>query len=235
MCIRDRYVPGADPSGIWTDADTVKGEIVNQAGRHVVSMHAWNWLTPIIADIAFVDGQSYCTLPTNFGEIIGLETTNRLTTTVQLTTLENLQYYRSSVLNDPYRYYVALSYPVQTSTSVHAGNPRLEIWPTPGADSSSGLKLMYRRKWTELTSDAAVPDIPLWMQELLTFSVGCFARKFTNNEYDAESVIRDSGSFKEAVKRDGRTQSNLGQMMGGSVVGPDYEVYRPYSSISTAG
>lgn len=34
---------GGDPEAIYTDADTVKQQIVNEAGRFMVNMHPWSW------------------------------------------------------------------------------------------------------------------------------------------------------------------------------------------------
>ena len=185
------YAGGGDPNPVLTNADTTKQNIVNQAGRYLFNMHSWSWKESTDAQVDWVASQSYASLPSDVEEVTSLiERADSLSGRLIRATLDFVvdQRERSGVSGLSSRYW-AVSYPGQTSTTVYAGNPRIELSWTPGSNLSNAARVVYKRKWLELTADAAVANIPIEFEWLLVSLINAFA---VQHEHDQFTLAIDS-------------------------------------------
>lgn len=222
-------VVGEDRMGGLVDMN----QIINEAGRHLYSMHEWRWKMGATATANFVQDQSYAALPSDFGQMIDVEVDNTLESTVQLTSMSEIEYLRSSTTSDPFQYYAAVSYPSQANTT-SSPTVRLELWPTPGAAKTDALKYVYNRGWTELSANASVSDIPLDYESLLIRLIRAFSMDYKMNVNQAVEALENSKYLNTLKQRDGMTQPTYGAMTGGKLASVS-GIYRPHGTISASG
>lgn len=212
-------------------------ELVNDAGQYMLSMADWKFLERPPASLNFVAATNYIVLPTDFGQMIRVEVPNALQNTVEMSTLQEIEYLRGSPLNDPFRYVVAVEYATQTNDETIGGTARLAIWPTPAANATAALRLIYRGGWVTLTDQDKIPNIPLDVEGLLVQVVRAYGRASGNKAIVLDDLLRkiEAGPiFQNLVSSYGTVQLSLGQMSGGAVQvgrGGSYP-YRPFRSIT---
>ncbi len=211
-------IGNADPSTGFVLLD-----LLNEALREVFGFHPWDWREGGVADIAFVSGQSYAALPADFGQgqltgVHGLDSTLR---SVVKTTLQHIADLRGMSQQSDFDMWVAVSSPTQTSTTVSPGQPRLELWPTPGASLSPAMRVTYRRGPAMLTSNTQVPNIPLSYESALSHRA---LAKAQLAEYGALSdegqanLALSNGLLTQLVSEDGAQDGDLGVIRNGAVV-----------------
>lgn len=232
------YVDQAEAAaGGRLDDRTDPIELVNDAGRYMVSMAEWTFLNRPAAAGNFVANQAYVALPADFGDLLAVEVPNALQTTVEISTLAAIEYLRGSPLNDPFRYVVAIEYPTQTSDEASSADPRLAIWPTPGTSATNALRILYRAGWTAIEVEDKVPNIPLDVEPLLVQIVRAFGRAVSRNMVldDLLAKIRAGDIFRSLVASYGKVQPTMGFITGGAAqVGRHNSLspYRPHRSIT---
>lgn len=172
-------------------------------------------------DIDFSLRQPSVALPSDFAELVSLRLTDSLYQTVCLTTIDNLNGIRMlGGLSSVDEFWAAISYPGQSSTTTVPA-PQLEIYPPPTASETGALTIYYRRGWTELSSDTAVANIPLYMESLLVQVLRAFAQGYEEDDVAAIStrleLIRRGPVFEAALRQDQMIQHHYGPVVGGQI------------------
>ena len=166
-------------------------------------------------------------LPSDFGSILSLHSTNSLTNSVSLTSMEHLSTLRmSSVDLSGWDHYAAVNWG-QVNTSVtslgQAPTPRLEVWPTPTAEDIDAFTLSYRADWVEVTSSSNVIAIPDFCEAVFIGIVRAMALGYeedTTASTDQRLAELLMGPMMLAAKtRDARVQPQYGALRGGHVGG----------------
>jgi hypothetical protein len=113
--------------------------------------------------------------------------------------------------------------PVQTSGPGGAPRPRLDLWPTPGADKVDGLTAYFRAGWRSIRGDRDTISVPAFMEPLYIQMVRTFALGY---ERDSEADIarrlggiRGSTMFKDCRTRDSLLHPSYGVPVGGAAAG----------------
>ena len=113
--------------------------------------------------------------------------------------------------------------PVQTSGPGGAPRPRLDLWPTPGADSINGLTAYFRAGWRSIRGDRDTISVPAFMEPLYIQMVRTFALGY---ERDSEADIsrrlggiRGSTMFKDCRTRDSLLHPTYGPAINGAAAG----------------
>lgn len=213
-------------------------EIVNDAGETLINMHEWKFLERPTIDLDFIEGQEHVSLPKDFGRAITIEVPNSLQTTVEFTSLSDVQYLRGSALNDPFRFHVALVYPGQDDTQSHSADPRFEIWPEIATTELGALKLVYLAKWTRMEDFDSVPNIPRDVEPVfveLVRKMGLAYGDPTISVAETVETVERSSLVRSLKRRYGMAQMNLGISEGGIIPVDRTYIYRPHRSIFRAG
>lgn len=115
---------------------------------------------------------------------------------------------------------ITLVGPIQTSGPGGAPRPRLDLWPTPGADKVDGLTAYFRAGWRSVRGDKDAISIPSFIEPLYIQMVRTFALGY---ERDSEADIsrrlgamRGSTMFKDARARDAQLHPTYGPFINGS-------------------
>ena len=196
-----------------------KSVIVNDAGRHLYSMHQWRFAIRTINTIATVASQQYVELPSDFGSFIGEPQMSSYSSTINLVTLDEINALR-----------------VTTSTSVKpiagavawvpGGNqrgliPRLELYPTPSAAST--ISMSYRRRWKELAGANDIAEVPEYAETLLKELIRAFAKGYDEDDVmslsERLSVLSASVLLYDVKCADGLAGGSFGEMEGGAIQG----------------
>lgn len=195
---------------------TTVAAMVNMAGHHLAAMHPWGWLIRPPAGISLVASQEWAALPSDFGEVVAVRSSDL--TGFQFVGYEELIELRFQQAAIASGWVAAVVYsPAGGSTPPDA--PRLEVYPTPAANQSNALRIVYRAGWTEVTTGTDALRIPGWM-DLLFYEV-LRAVVLGIEEHDAGGVdsrlaqIQGGSVFMAAAKRDGRVNEEAGFLRGG--------------------
>jgi hypothetical protein len=104
-----------------------------------------------------------------------------------------------------------------------APRPRLDLWPTPGADKVDGLTAYFRAGWRSIRGDKDTISVPAFMEPLYIQMVRTFALGY---ERDSEADIarrlggiRGSTMFKDCRTRDSLLHPSYGVPVGGAAAG----------------
>ncbi len=193
--------------------------LVNEAGTHLTSMHAWNYLIRPSTQLASVAGQAYIDLPADFGEILGIQLDGGY--------LGNWEYVdpgfftqleATSWSGEGPAYWTIIEWPVKTDGS--SPTPRLALHPAPASTDASFATLRYRAKWADLSrSDREVP-VPDYCRSLFLALCRAFARGYDEDEQVTLSqrlADVEIGSLLDTAKRaDGRTRRRMGVLRNGA-------------------
>lgn len=144
--------------------------LLNLAGRSLVDMTSWNWLRRPTTTLAFVQGQSYITLPADLTEITEVQAGGGLY--VRAVDLEELDEYRLNRRSAPPGYVIALAWPLDQTTGVPTA--RLEVFPTPAENEPDAVRMAYTGGWVDIADGdpdgkrIAVPAFiePLYLEVL---------------------------------------------------------------------
>lgn len=204
-----------EPAATFTDADTTKGQVVNEAGRHMVNSHPWEWRSRPPVPVSVQANAKSVPLPADFGELVPPVTTDdTLNVSVRMTTVAQIYRMRNATTTSSSGYYwAAVNYPQSTADNKNMPTPRLEIYP----DGRSGdtFHVEYRAGWRELTRDTDVPDIPLAFESLLRLYCEAFAKQFNDELFDAIDAVESGSVFQRMVEMDSRGQTFYGPITGG--------------------
>lgn len=148
--------------------DTLSSQIsaislVNDAGSALVAMHGWRWCMRPPAVVAEVGGQSFLSLPSDFGTWLGMRYRDRSRRFAK-STMAIVEDWRTSGQTESTITYGAI---VHAPDSRGIPQPQIEIWPTPPADDASALRMLYSARWVPVSNDEDFVPIPEWFPESL--------------------------------------------------------------------
>lgn len=213
--------------------------LCNQAGHHLTSMHAWEWLKRPPVALALVAGQEWAKLPADFGRAI-VNQGALISGGFKWATFEYVISLRSQSVQvtGPWWYVGALVH--RPSIVGGALEPRVEVYPTPTASDNTTYKCAYYAAWTDLRDDRVTIPIPSQFELLYLEIVFALAQGYEDHDVAGISArvtaLKGSSLFTDAMAFDGGRISNLGQMRGGwypSSSGVDWSLYP--ASISRPG
>lgn len=206
---------GADPA---TGVD--KGRLVNDAMYHMANMHPWRWRRGGPARLSLVAGQSYVELPQDFGEVYSVQYPGSLSRQVIMTTVDDIEVKRAQEISPPgWTLWVAVNSGSLDEDAREQGLTVnvLEIWPTPTANETDALSIVYLRSMDELSEETDVPQIPPWLDYGLELLVRDFAHTVEDDNPESAARGRFASMMPEFVRRDSGTQTRFGVMQGGLV------------------
>lgn len=175
-------------------------------------------------------------LPSDFREILAINTTSGLLKGVQLTTFEDLLGKRAANFTSAGFHYGAIVQPTDTDLG-EDGAPvvRLEIWPQPSANETAVLTVMYRAGWKRLTADTDRLRLPIYCESLYLQVLRAFARGYEEEDEITLSQrvmeVLSGPLFGAAVDRDASIQSEYGPLMYGAA--ERYHYGNPLSNFNT--
>lgn len=161
----------------------------------------------------------YVDLPTDFDQLVKVESATSYSRQLILTSASFIETLRGDVTEATLDYYVALEYPAQASSTENAPRARLCLYPTATADASNALTVVYRAGWTELSTLSQVPNIPTSFEALLVELVEAIAKARAKSESITERVepIERGGMLKRLKEHDGTAQPHAGMLRNGCV------------------
>ena len=212
--------------------------VLNEAGEFLTSMQPWKWLERQPVTLSLVGGQDYVDLPADFRELIAYNATESLVNSFHLTSHAELLNLRTNEITvTSWNFWGAINYYADASVDRNIPTPRIEFWPTPLANDSTGLTIIYRAGWVTLENDEDVIGIPSWMHTIFIQLLRAFARGYEEEDTGSLSLriaeIQAGPLFSVAVDRDGAVQPDLGPLEGGAaqthaaVRSWDYSVSNP--------
>lgn len=196
---------GGTPSSGTTAAD-----ICNDALQYLTDYHPWTWLRKPLS-LNLVNAQNYLSLPTDF-KAIHAELRNSNSYRLRMVTLEDIYQLRASALSASFDLYAALSFTTQASLTV-LPLYRMELYPTPTANSTAAITGTYLRIVPKLTNSTDVPDVPApWHPALMNL---CRAMA-VNRQFreDASEWQEAEAKLMKLIDFDGIGQTPLGRMVG---------------------
>jgi hypothetical protein len=188
------------------------------------------------ADQAGTLHTSAIALPSDFREMIAINTTSGLLRGVALTDHAELIQRRAASFVSEGFHYGAIVHAQTSATAGGAPTPRLEIWPAPNANETGTLTMMYRAGWKTISNDTDLISIPVWIEPLYIQLLRAFARGYEEEDaaaLDQRLVSITAGvMFAAAVDRDGMVQPHYGRLRGGGAVREGFESFGNFNSIS---
>lgn len=200
-------------------------QIVGEAVDYVASMHAWNFLKRPSIALASVAGQSYLALPSDFGEVLGVQVSGSTYANMVMTDPATFLGLESGALNETGWAYWTV---IESAAGSSGGAPtlRLAIWPAPSATNASFALLRYRATIPRPTSDNDLIAVPSYVESLLFQVVRCFALGYEESDAgsaDARLAEVMLGSiYMNAKRRDGRSQWRYGRFQNGAASSVTY-------------
>jgi hypothetical protein len=120
-----------------------------------------------------------------------------------------------------------------------AGLPRLEIYPTPAANSTGALSCVYRAGPLFDATATSVPNLPVsgssgrsQYERLLLELIRAYALDDDDNRFAAIDRIEQSPMVARLIAAANRQQANLGQMTGGAIASMHAVGRIPFSSVA---
>ena len=163
-------------------------------------------------------------LPADFRDLIAVNTSSGFLKGLSLVTPGELLERRSSSFTTTTGYYFgAIVHPQTTGlgSSTGAPTPRLEIWPTPGANETAAMTFFYRAGWTELTNDTDILRLPGYCELLYLEILRAMARGFEEEDQGSisERLVQVIGGplIVIARERDSMVQPSYGALRNGAV------------------
>ena len=160
-------------------------------------------------------------LPSDFSEMISINTTSGLLKGVQLTGFQDLLNKRASNFVSTGFHYGAIVQPTDTDVG-YDGAPvaRLEIWPQPTANETASLTMIYRAGWKRLSEVKEYLRLPVYCEPLFLQVIRAFARGYEEEDGGSLSArlgeVMSGPLFMAAVDRDASIQPHYGPMHGGA-------------------
>lgn len=218
-------------------------DVLNETVRYLFDYADWSWRYRPPTYCSLVNAQEYCTLPSDFGangELLSVHSIWSPVTFVNKVSLPDIARMRGQPIQNHLNYYVAVAYPTQGSQLVRPGTPRLEIWPTPGADVSNAFRITYKAGAIELTDNAHVPNIPSSYEQALTHLARARAMVYetgADNPKATAELVLAKDDLNRLMESDGMQESDSGVMSGGAAQmyrNPKRNDYlRPFSTFPT--
>lgn len=198
--------------------------IINDAGRHLVSMHPWKWLERTPGTLNFTASTAYVSMPADFKRAESIVPDDAIDACFTLTTFQEIARMRQFSITSTAAYYGCLVWPGQSGVTALQTVPRLELYPTPATNVTGALHLWYTRGWTVIDDATDVPNIPWFMEPLLVALVRAFAQGYEESDVASlnQRILDVTGTrqqptplFAAALSEDGMIQNEYGPMNGG--------------------
>lgn len=179
----------------------------------------WSWAKRGPVPLAFRAGQDFFDLPDDFGRVVSLTGSAVALNVVQQVTAERLVALREGVVAIPdAEVYVCFD---SARGQITPGVPSRtvgEVWPTPSANDTPVVQMVYRRSFPRFSSadDAKVPDIDESADLLLSLMAQDLAYLIENKRvlFDPAVIANETSRVKGL---DGSRQWYHGQMSGGAL------------------
>ena len=162
-------------------------------------------------------------LPADFRDLIGVNSSSGLLKGISLVThTELLERRASSYTTTSGNYYAAIVHPQTTglASSTGAPTPRLEIWPTPGANETAAMTFIYRAGWVECVNDTDLIRVPSYLELPFLEIVRALARGWEEEDQGSISVrlsqVMSGPLMIVAKERDDMTQPDYGRLRNGA-------------------
>lgn len=191
--------------------------ILDEAGRKLYGLSDWNFLKRRSVTVGLTSGQSYATLPADFGEIVTIEYTSGSSNRVMQTTLSEIARYRSVLGSIPgYVLFVAVNY-LPDSNGIPV--PILEVHPTPQSTVATALTMFYRATWSDLAdSDQTFIPVPPWMEALYIQVVRATAWGYQDDTMGARmAAVMQGPDWLAATQYDRKLQWSHGPLKNGAL------------------
>ena len=161
-------------------------------------------------------------LPSDFAEMIAINTTSGLLKGVEMTSYADLLNKRAAAFSASSGFhYGAILNALDTDTS-SSQNPvqRLEIWPEPLSNETGSLTMIYRASWKHVTTDAEKLRVPSWCHAMYLQILRAFARGYEEEDDGSLSArlmdVAQGPLFIAAVDRDSDSQPHYGALQNGA-------------------
>lgn len=194
-------------------ADLSLWDMLNAAGHALMTAHSWTWRTAGPVDVTATSGTNDLTLPTDFGELIAAHATNS-NGGVEIVSKDVLVKFMAQNATGPFASMVCFD----AWTNTLPARPKGLVWPTPGTDGLPTLKIMYYRRWVEVTeADAQKPPaMPAEWHMALVLRARAEAKLLQNDEAASAEFQRYENELVRLRAIDGSRQMNQGRMTGGA-------------------
>lgn len=210
-------IGNADPS-----TGIVLLDVLNEAVQYIFTYSNWSWRqrSPLLLNL--VSGQSFVSLPPDFGtagEIDGVASLWSPLSFVFLTGLNEIARYRGLPMQNFLTYYLALSFPTQASAGVAPAQPVLEIWPTPQSNVTGAFRVIYRAGAVLLAGDTDIPNLPLEFTTALTLTARAKIMQYELGAEVPETLAATAAANAELdrmMANDGLSQSDAGHISAGA-------------------
>jgi hypothetical protein len=157
-------------------------------------------------------------LPADFGTLTAIEHAQGWTRQMIPTTWQQLLRLRQGQIDD---WGGAYWYVINTG-NVETGNeeaglsvPTLNLFPTPDADFTDAIAIVYRRFLRRLVNDDDRPQWPAYIDRALSL----LARAFAATDYDDDPQSAYNTEFRaviaDCITKDGLSRQSFGIMRGG--------------------
>lgn len=199
-------------------------EIVNQASQYLFS-RPWRFRERTARPVSLIANQDWAALPGDAEEIVSLTVKAGLGWSVELTTPEQIQLFRTAMapaLMDSV-YYAAMSRPWAQADGITplvdgTGMPavRLELYPTPQTTTTDSIIIRYRSGWvavSDATADSYQIPVPPYVEALLIAYCRAFAISYEDEGLAARLIEIDNGPlWNAAATKDGIQQRDYGRL-----------------------
>ena len=176
-------------------------------------------------------------LPSDFRELIAINTTSGLLKGVQLTSYNDLIQRRAAGFTSNGFHWGTITHAVDEDGD-YTGDvtPRLEIWPTPSSNETGALTIFYRKGWSTRSSHSQQLRIPTYLDSFFLQICRAFARGIEEeDEGTLNQRLTEATSgplFLSAIDRDGSIQPHYGALRTGSIHHPFESPFNNFNTIS---
>lgn len=217
--------------------------VLNETGEWLVSARPWVYLRGAMEALDLTSGQDYVDLPSDFGAIVSIDRTTNFTSSVFLTSTEELLSLRRGWNTAGARsIWCAVVYDHADITGTAAGSnytvtpataaeikalkapsPRLDIYPEPTSSTTGALLLYYTRGWRRVEEDTDTVFVPAWLEGVYLRAARIWAKGYEEedsfNKDQALAVLMQGPEWGAAKTRDANIQMEVGPLRGGAVGG----------------
>lgn len=203
-----------DPNAVYTDVNTTKDRIINEAGRYMSYAYPWSWRSRPPVTVTVGTEQNFMELPSDFGQMISLQNNDGVSFSNTPVTLSNITALRSGSTGSTNFHLWAIAWPSQESKDQLQPGPRIEFYPSVTASTS--FLIEYNAGWTELVNTTDVPNIPIEFEHLFQRYIRAFAKQQDDEQEAAIEAVDGSSEFFNMVRYQDSVQWNFGAFGGGA-------------------
>lgn len=202
----------------WPEAWSIV-DIANDAGEWLVGLRPWNWLAAAPASLDIVAGQSFLTLPDDFGRFIALRSQGTSAHVVKMGSMEEVVIARGNGSATAGTFIGAM---LMTRPSLAGPKPvsRIELGPIPSSTSTAALLLAYTSCWPTISQSGDHVIVPSWLMAAYVRACACF---FGGYEREGEGSLEErldrllaSSVMQSAFEYDDSLEQDLGRIRHGA-------------------